>query len=151
MFKCPWTLTRDTAIRFAVPCAQTRVAIGCTLEQMVQSAARFERPCWACRPRATKPLVKRETMSVICHSVVVNLTFNRAERECHHMAITVVCLSSCYTCIEECGLQSNRFKVHTATCTNSWQLGRWYCLDFLWAYYNTIYELNTILWVTHAY
>ena len=42
------------------------------------------------RPRATEPQVKRETRSVLCHSLVVNLTFEESE----NVAFAVVQSSS---------------------------------------------------------
>ena len=65
-------------IRIAVPCAQTRVAIEMHLERTAQSATCLERPA----QQVTKPRVKRETRSVLCHSLVVDSTFEQSE--CRH-------------------------------------------------------------------
>ena len=110
----------------AVLCAQTRVAIECILERMAQSAARFERPA----QQSTKPRVKRETRSVLCYYSLV------VERESRHCSGEFEQLL--LTCIEGCDLQSNtnKFKVRAAAAgmrsVPYMQLGRWYCLDFLW-------------------
>ena len=61
--------------------------------------------------------MKREMRSVLCHALVVDLTFDQSE----NVAIAVVSSSTqlLLTCIEGCGLRSNtnRVKVHAAACT----------------------------------
>ena len=70
---------------------------------MAQSAVRFKRPA----QQATEPRAKRETRSVICHSLVVDST-ERERCHCNEQLLS--------TSIEGCGLQSdtNRFKVRAA-------------------------------------
>ena len=55
-------------IRFAVLCAPTRAAI--EIHSTAQSAARFMRPA----QQAIEPRGKRETRSVLYHSLVVDST-----------------------------------------------------------------------------
>ena len=68
---------------------------------------RFERPA----QQATEPRAKRETRSVLHHSLVVDLI----ERGCRHCSGEFEQLL--LTCIKGCGLQNNtnRFKVRTAS------------------------------------
>ena len=91
-------------VRFAVPCAQTRVTIEMHSRMNgTGSAVRFERPA----QQITEPQAKREMRSVLCHSLVVDST----ERGRHHCSGEFEQLL--LTCIEGCGLRSNtnRFKV----------------------------------------
>ena len=73
---------------------------------MVRSATCFERPA----QQATEPRVKRETKSVLCHSLVVDLT-ERKRRHCSGEFEQLL-----LTHIKGCGLRSNtnRFKVRAA-------------------------------------
>ena len=73
-------------VRIAVPCAQTRVAI--EIHSRTNGA---KRRAFLSRPRATEPRAKRETRSVLCHSLVVDSTFEQSE----NVAIAVVSSSSC--------------------------------------------------------
>ena len=77
-------------VRVTVPCAQTRVAI--EMNSQTNSAKRrtFQKGLLS-RPRATEPQAKRETRSVLCHSLMVDSTFEQSE----NVAIAVVSLSSC--------------------------------------------------------
>ena len=81
------------------------------------------------RPHATKPQAKREMRSVLCHSLVIDSMFSL----CSNVAIHCHCSGEfehlLLTCIEGCGLQSNRFKVRLCCCmravlTVDIQLGR---------------------------
>ena len=67
-------------VRITVLCAQTRVAIEMHSRTNGAKHHAFREACSACRPRATEPRVKRETRSVLYHSLVVDST----ERERHH-------------------------------------------------------------------
>ena len=72
---------------------------------------RFKRP--AQQATATEPQVKRETRSVLCHSLVVDST-ERGCRHCSTWRVRAVLL----TCIEGCGLLS-----HTVLMDNLAQAG----------------------------
>ena len=79
---------------------------------MAQSAAHFKRPAQL----ATEPQAKRETRSVLRHSLVVDST-ERGRRHCSGEFEQLL-----LTCIEGCGLRSNTngFKVRTAAAIISW-------------------------------
>ena len=74
---------------------------------MVESATRFEMPA----QQATEPQAKRETRSVLCHSLVGDL-IERKRRHCNGEVEQLL-----LTSIEGCDVRSNtnRFKVHAAT------------------------------------
>ena len=74
---------------------------------MARSATRFERPA----QQATEPRAKRETRSVLHHSLVVD-SIERGRRHCSGEFKQLL-----LTCIKGCGLRSNtnRFKVHAAS------------------------------------
>ena len=63
-------------VRFAVPCAQTTVAIEMH-SRTAQNATCFERPV----QQATEPRAKQEMRSVLCHNLVVDST-EREHRHC---------------------------------------------------------------------
>ena len=110
-------------VRIAVPCAQIRVAI--EMHSRMNGAKRrvFQETCSACRPSATEPWAKQETRSVLCHSVVVDSTFEQSEK----VAIAVVSLSSCCwpalrgVVYEVIGSKFVLLHVH---CTNGWHTAR---------------------------
>ena len=69
-------------VRIVVPCAQTRLPRPRAIEMHSRvrasgaSAARFDRPA----RQATEPRAKREAMSVLCHGLVVDSTFEPGVR-----------------------------------------------------------------------
>ena len=61
-------------VRIAVPCAFSISNKQCEALHVLRGLA-----CSACRPCATKPRAKQETRSVLCHALVVDLTFDQSE------------------------------------------------------------------------
>ena len=64
-------------VRIVVPCAQTRVAIETYSRTNGAKCRVFREACPAAQ--ATESRAKRETMSVLCHSLMVDWTFERSE------------------------------------------------------------------------
>ena len=106
--RSPTSSEGSQLVRIVVPCAQMRVSRprghrdACSSEWR-KAAARFKGPA----QQATKPRVKQEVRSVLCHSLVIDST---GENVAIHNEFEQLLL----TCIKGCGLRNNRFKVHAA-------------------------------------
>ena len=65
-------------VRIVVPCAQTRVAIETYSRANGAKRRAFREVCPAGH-RAFEPRAKREARSVLCHSLMVDSTFEQSE------------------------------------------------------------------------
>ena len=96
-------------VRIAVPCAQTRVAVKMHSQTNGTEALYVSRGLFS---RPQKPQAKRETRSILCHSVVVDLTFE-------HVAVAVAILSSCCLPALRGVVYEVKFMLLHVHCTNS--------------------------------
>ena len=79
--RSPTSSEDSRLVRIVVPCAQRgcqdlgAIEMHSRARASGASAARFDRPA----RQATEPRAKREAMSALCHSLVVDSTFKRSE------------------------------------------------------------------------